>query len=99
MIAGDSIDTISKVNVDSNTGELEIVNHDSGDGTVLRTSALMDERVSISAAWQSRLVSPIRFEHTTFIFTDHRSLTSDPAFTDNVLNLLLEHPRSTRHRN
>ena len=99
MIAGDSIDTISKVNVDSNTGELEIVNHDSGDGTVLRTSALMDERVSISAAWQSRLVSPIRFEHTTFIFTDQRSLTSDPAFTDNVLNLLLEHPRSTRHRN
>jgi hypothetical protein len=28
-----------------------------------------------------------------FLFSDHLGLTKDPAFTDNVLYLLLEDPR------
>jgi hypothetical protein len=38
-------------------------------------------------------VSPIHFSNVTFLFTDHIGLTSDPAFTDNVLYQLLEAPR------
>ncbi|MFQ5457196.1 MAG: hypothetical protein ACE5FC_01905 [Myxococcota bacterium] len=29
-----------------------------------------------------------------FLFTDHLELTRDPAFSDNILHLLLEDPRS-----
>ncbi len=62
--------------------------------TVLtRASALMDERLADSADWSPRLTSPVRFQSVTFLLSDHRSLTSDPAFIDNVLFLLLEAPR------
>ena len=52
----------------------------------------MDERVGSN--WMPMLKSPIRWSHVTFLFTDHIGLTRDPAFTDNVLYLLLEDPRS-----
>ncbi|MBK7975503.1 MAG: hypothetical protein IPK07_20210 [Deltaproteobacteria bacterium] len=41
---------------------------------------------------EPRLVSPIPWSSVTFLFTDHLGLTQDPAFTDNVLYLLLERP-------
>lgn len=59
-----------------------------GDGTVLRSSALMDERVG--RAWEPGLASPIRWSGVHFVFTDHLAMTRDPAFTDNLLFRLLE---------
>ena len=93
LIAGDSIDTTARLGVDPETGRLSELEDAPGDGTVLRTSALMDERLSIGVPWQPRLISPIDWRHSTFVFANHEGLTSDPEFTDNVLNLLLEHPR------
>ena len=39
------------------------------------------------------LDSPVDWTQITFLYTDHLGLTRDPAFTDNVLYLLLEDPR------
>ena len=56
-----------------------------------RASALMDER--IGGTWSPRLRTPIVWSGVYFLFTDHLGLTKDPAFTDNVLFILLEAPR------
>jgi hypothetical protein len=69
-------------------GRLQIDQRSPGDGTVLRSSALMDER--IGGPWQPRLVSPVPWSGVLFLFSDHLGLTRDPAFTDNVLFMLLE---------
>jgi hypothetical protein len=50
----------------------------------------MDER--LSGRWSPQLASPVRWSQVNFFFTNHLGLTTDPAFTDNVLFLLLERP-------
>ncbi len=91
LVASDAIETDAVSVIDAHTGALTHDKTAPGDGTVLRTSALMDERVG-SGVWRPRLLSPIRWSTVTFLFTDHLGLTQDPAFTDNVLYLLLERP-------
>jgi hypothetical protein len=90
LIAGDAVPTASRLAV-ARDGSLSVQGKAPGDGTVLRTSALMDERVG--STWQRGLVSPVAWRQVTFLFTDHLGLTSDPGFTDNVLYQLLEEPR------
>jgi pimeloyl-ACP methyl ester carboxylesterase len=90
LIAGDSEPTDAVLEVDKR-GELSVIAREPGDGTVLRTSAVLDERVG--GAWSPGLVSPIAWERVTFLFRDHLGLTQDPAFTDNLLFMLLEEPR------
>jgi hypothetical protein len=91
LIAGDAEPTLSRLAVDRTTGELDEVGEAPGDGTVLRSSALMDERVN--GTWQPMLDSPIQWAQVTFLFADHIDMTRDPAFTDNLLYYLLEAPR------
>ena len=91
LIAGDAEPTLSRLAVDRTTGELDEVGEAPGDGTVLRSSALMDERVN--GTWQPTLNSPIQWAQVTFLFADHIDMTRDPAFTDNLLYYLLEAPR------
>ena len=62
------------------------------DGTVLHSSALLDERTG--GAWEPKLVSTIRWKGVTFLFSGHVGMTRDPAFADNVLYLLLEDRRN-----
>jgi len=88
LFAGDAVDTTSVIN--AATGKT--LYSAPGDGTVLRSSALMDERVG--NAWMPRLSSPIQWTQTTFLFRDHLGITKDPHFTDNLLYLLLEAPRA-----
>jgi pimeloyl-ACP methyl ester carboxylesterase len=91
LIAGDSEETKKTAQMDT-AGGIKIVGNGPGDGTVLRSSALMDERMADNL--QSRLISPIHWNQVHFIFSDHLGLTKDPAFTDNVLYFLLESPRN-----
>ncbi len=91
LIAGDAVETPATVGVDPATGELQITVAAPGDGTVLRSSALMDERVGNKRT--GRLQSPIGRDSVQFLFTGHLGMTKDPAFTDNVLYSLLEEPR------
>ncbi|TFG77481.1 MAG: hypothetical protein E4H21_03260, partial [Thermodesulfobacteriales bacterium] len=68
----------------------KITDYEPGDGTVTRSSALMDERAG--GIWTPHLKSPVNWSNVMFLFTDHLGLTKDPAFSDNVLYLLLEQP-------
>ena len=72
-------------------GAIRVIEREPGDGRILRSSALMDERVG--GEWSRGVVSPIQCRHVTFLFTDHLGLTSDRVFVDNILYQLLEEPR------
>ncbi len=91
LIAGDAVPTHSTITYDRSTGDLSYTGTAPGDGTVTRSSALLDER--LGGEWQPRLESPIVWSNVMFLFTDHLGITKDPAFTDNVLFLLLEKPK------
>jgi pimeloyl-ACP methyl ester carboxylesterase len=91
LVAGDAVPTASVAAARGKHGRLEVIGFGPGDGTVLRSSALLDERAG--GTWSPTLVSPIPWRDAQFLFTDHLGLTKDPAFTDNVLYRLLEEPR------
>jgi len=91
LIAGDAKATDAVIGVDRRTGEVKVIGRAPGDGTVLRSSALMDER--LAGEWTPRLISPIHWSQVLFLFTEHLEMTKDPAFTDNLLFLLLEQAR------
>ncbi|MEE8526268.1 MAG: hypothetical protein V3T72_20215 [Thermoanaerobaculia bacterium] len=93
LMAGDAIDTPKVLAVDRRGG-LRVTSRAEGDGRVLRSSALMDERIGHS--WLPTLSSPIDWTHVTFLFREHLDITHDPVFTDNLLYLLLEAPASPR---
>ena len=92
LIAGDAHLTSSQLWVHPD-GHTSVASKWPGDGKVTRASALMDERHTEGTKWSPRLQSPITWASVNFLFTDHLGLTRDPAFTDNVLYLLLEDPR------
>lgn len=91
LVSGDAVATADILAVDPASGATEVVRRSPGDGSVLRSSALLDERVA--GAWAPKLTSPIHWHSVTFLFDDHIGLTKDPIFTDNVLYFLLEEPR------
>jgi pimeloyl-ACP methyl ester carboxylesterase len=89
LIAGDAEDTNKAARINSDS-TLTIVEKGPGDGTVLRSSALLDERIPDKRS--IRLVTPIPWTNVMFLFSSHRNLPNDPAFTDNLLYILLEKP-------
>jgi hypothetical protein len=89
LVAGDSENTDKTVQFDPNGG-LTTVETAPGDSVVLRSSALLDERMPINHT--ARLISPIKWDQVIFLFSDHRDITKDPEFTDNLLYILLESP-------
>ena len=91
LIAGDSERTGEVVAIDLAAQQAKAVEFGPGDGSVLRSSALMDERQG--SVWQPRLVSPIAWKDVLFIPGRHFRLTKNPQFTNNVLYRLLEDPR------
>ncbi|MEM8758140.1 MAG: hypothetical protein AAGF47_10215 [Planctomycetota bacterium] len=89
LFAGDGVMTPCRAIVRDRS--IEVTEYDYGDGTVLRSSALMDERT-----WrrdQPRVLTPIRWEAVTFVPADHMMLTRHPTFVNNALYMLLEKPR------
>lgn len=91
LIAGDAEETKRTAQIEPEGG-IKIIKTGPGDGTVLRSSALMDER--LPNKFTSRLISPIQWSQVHFVFSDHLGLTEDPSFTDNILYFLLESPRN-----
>jgi len=92
LALGDASDTPAQVHVEED-GSVWL-DYGPGDDTVLRTSALMDER--LGGEWRPQLVSPISWSQVQIFFENHLGLTQDVAFTDNLLYLLLEDPRRGR---
>lgn len=91
LVAGDAHATPEYISVDSQTGDISVHSRAPGDNVVLRSSALMDERVG--GEWQPRVKSPLTWDSVLFLPGAHRNLTSQPIFEDNVLYWLLEDPR------
>jgi pimeloyl-ACP methyl ester carboxylesterase len=96
LIAADSQPTSAVLEVNPTDGNLKVRSLGPGDGTVLRDSAIFDERVG--GPWSSQLVSPIRWDRVNFVFADHLGMTRDPVFMDNLLFQLLEAPRQNPQR-
>ncbi|MEM9290345.1 MAG: hypothetical protein AAGD01_01540 [Acidobacteriota bacterium] len=92
LLAGDAEPTLKSLQVDPRRGRLEVESLGPGDGEVLRSSALMDER-RVDGSWSQRLVSPVAWHSVIFLNEDHLGLTRSRSFQDNVLFLLLEQPR------
>lgn len=88
--AGDAEPTASRVQVSAGRG-LRLIDWIPGDNSVTRASVLRDLRGPGQAS--RRLETPIPWTASYFVFSDHVRMTSDPAFVDNVLHLLLERPR------
>jgi hypothetical protein len=100
LIAGDAIPTAEVVQIQRGRNRLIWVAGGPGDGTVLRASALGDERLGIpvsDAGWVPQLVSPIAWRQVLLLFSGHLELTRDPVFIDNVLFSLLEDARGRAH--
>lgn len=91
LVAGDAHPTPSRVAIDADSGALEVIGDSPGDGTVPRSSALLDEREG--GPWQPRVLSPIPFDSVLLLPDDHLGLTRNAVFRDNVLYWLLEEPR------
>ena len=91
LAVGDATDTKATAFLDATDGSVVRYECEAGDGTVLRSSALGDERVG--GEFRPRLVSPIGWERVMFFFDDHLGLTQSAAFIDNLLFTLLEEPR------
>lgn len=94
LVVGDAIPTDARVAVARGTGALTVVAQAPGDGVVLRSSALLDER--IGSEWRPMLSSPMSVARTLFLPNEHLDLTRTPTFRDNVLYWLLEEPRPSR---
>jgi len=90
LVAGDAIRTPSVLSA-GRSRSLRVVKTAPGDESILRSSALMDERVG--GKWSPELRSPIQWEQVSFIFKDHLALTKDVRFTDDLLFILLEKPK------
>jgi hypothetical protein len=82
LVVGDSDDTDKTARINSDSS-VTIVEKGMGDGTVLRSSALLDERRAENQNF--RLVSPIPWTDVMFLFSSHQNITNDPFFTDNLL--------------
>ncbi|MEM1012307.1 MAG: hypothetical protein AAGI46_08800 [Planctomycetota bacterium] len=93
LFAGDAVDTDEQL-VLRNDNTIDTLRKAAGDGTVLRSSALMDERLNpdLPGRASASLTSPIDWSGVFFLFQDHLGITKSPEFTDNVLFLLLEAP-------
>jgi hypothetical protein len=92
-VIGDGFDTPKHASVDSRTGAVSVLDTDEGDGTVLRASALLDER--LGGEWQPQVVTPLQSHRVLFLPSEHIDLTKSQTFRDNVLFWLLEDPRIT----
>ena len=89
-VVGDNHPTLEVLGSDYSTKTLRDVKFGSGDGTVLRTSVLLDERPAIG--WSPKLISPIKWKSIVFAAANHMGLTSDRVTLDNVLFNILERP-------
>jgi len=88
LISGDAIRTKERVMLFPEEGRVEDNNYQPGDGTVIRSSVLADDRAG--SPFEPGIKSPIDYDRALFLPRDHLGLTSDVTFTDNVLHILLE---------
>ena len=90
LVAGNA-ELTKKVARFDRQGRLSAVATGPGDGVVLRSSALQEERPI--GQLMGRLASPIRWDQVFFVFAGHVELMRVPVFTDNLLFILPGSPK------
>lgn len=91
LVVGTGLDTPAAAVLDRSTGRLNPNIMEEGDGTVLRASALHDERQGGND--HTGRNRPIRYRTTLLLPGEHVNITSSPVFADNLLYWLLDNPR------
>ncbi|NOY74613.1 MAG: hypothetical protein GXP32_02335 [Kiritimatiellaeota bacterium] len=95
LVLGNAVKTTRRAEVDEK-GELKVVDYGPGDGKVLASSAMYDERDG-QKTWLPFFYSPIYWNSIIQLRAAHMGITTDPAFKDNVLFLLNSMP-STKYQ-
>ena len=90
LFVGNAVPTSRKAEVDKKTGDIKITRMEAGDGKVLVSSALMDERDVFG--WEPFLISSIKWESVIQIEAAHMGITESSSFEDNILYYLLMAP-------
>ncbi|MEM6549293.1 MAG: hypothetical protein AAF713_16320 [Pseudomonadota bacterium] len=91
LVVGGGFQTAATGELNRETGAFAITGVEEGDGVVLRSSVLLDERAGRD--FTAGLQSPLRYDTVLFLPDEHVELTKNPVFGDNLLFWLLERPR------
>ena len=83
LIFGYGIKTSRRIYIDPKTGKVKKTEYAPGDGKVLGTSALWDERAG--GKWTVFMRSPIDWSSMTLLRAAHMGILEAPSFQDNVL--------------
>ncbi|MEO1613462.1 MAG: hypothetical protein AAFU55_14085, partial [Pseudomonadota bacterium] len=92
LVVGGGFETPAEVAYDPETGKVDIVKLEEGDGVVLRASSLLDERQG--GDYTLGLRSPIQYRSVLLLPEEHVDITKSAVFGDNLLFWLLEAPRT-----
>lgn len=92
LVVGGGFETPAEAEFDPETGRVEIVKLEEGDGVVLRASSLMDERQD--GEYSLGLRSPVSYTSVLLLPEEHVDITKSAVFGDNLLFWLLESPRT-----
>ena len=85
-VFGRGFKTSRRAFINRKTGKIERVEYSSGDGKVLVSSAVWDERVG--GKWSFFLRSPIDWDYLLSLRAAHMGILKTPVFEDNILLLL-----------
>ncbi len=91
LVVGDATPTARLIGASRDGKPAQIIANGDGDGTVLRTSVLNDQRRDED--WRPGIRSPLDYDQVLFLPETHTKLTSNTTFTDNILFWLLEDRR------
>ena len=93
LIAGDAISTSRQVKINLQNNKWTDSDYSPGDGTVIRSSALADERIGKINNKEIQVQSPIHYNSVLFLPKGHLDLTKGSTFSNNLLYNLLEKPQ------
>lgn len=102
LVLGNAVSTTRYAELDPKTGILTVPYHPDnpekngygpGDGKVLASSAMYDEREG-AKTWVPFFYGPIAWDNIIQLRAAHMGITTDPAFKDNILFLLSAVPTS-----
>ena len=91
LFVGDSTKTPLIATAKKGDKKLTYIKKGAGDGTVPRSSVLLDER--LAGKWGPQVVSPLQWDNVVFLSSNHLGLTKDPLCIKNILYILLERPQ------
>jgi len=99
LFQGDAVNTTRRAAVDRKTGKLKVIDYDPGDGKVLVTSSVWDERMGMKK-WVPYMICPIEWTAVYRLTAAHMGITKMEVFADNMTWCLLvsQTPAQVRRR-